>query len=453
MTQLHSPPRLLVLPLLMLLSCGEPEPSNPRDAGAPLGTGGSDGTANTDATAGTDATDAPDVAEGSEVTDAGTDATGQPDATEATEPEPCPDGTEEFVDGNGEPQCCGGETPQWCPPSGEGFAGACQVAGTDCTTLKQCGKGWHACPSGLTSHCSGDGETVCCGGASPTWCPPDGATLGICAQAAADCGQTLDCGEGFAACDVGQEAHCTSDAKLACCGGEAATWCGPGDGIDASFPGQCFATGSVCDTVSPGHAGAWIACTSDEVAGWDAEGKLVCCGPELPVLCEAYDGLDSSFDGSVCLPEGTLCGSLTKNAEGTGWDWCSGDANYGLAADSTLLCCAGDTPKLCAGGITVFDGDTAYQSSLAEVLPPATCADQCTANSDCNGDIPLKCKEPTNEFCNQCVASPKAYPIPYPGGCWPAEQDCGRIYKCADAFVGCAYESCYCWNEQKFSIW
>jgi hypothetical protein len=108
--------------------------------------------------------------------------------------------------------------------------------------------------------------------------------------------------------------------------------------------------------------------------------------------------------------------------------------------------------------VNAYDGDAASQASSTTFPPTNSCVGQCNKDELCSSDgssefPPTKCKQPANELCNQCVATPKAYPLSYAGGCWPAGQDCSRLYLCGETYQACSQASCYCWMGSLFANW
>ena len=385
-----------------------------------------------------------------------------PDGTDCTTVHKNADGTwvvctgdqDAYVDANNKLQCCEGDVPSWCPPTAPGYPGGCQAKEADCSTLMQCGKGWDICQTGQMGHCEGDGTQACCDAATaPGWCEPNADHNGFCAQADVDCMQALDCGDaGWAACSAGAIAHCKTDGALACCGAEQ-TWCEPGVGLAPSFPGGCLGASADCATVASDGAGGWIACTTTEAGGLDELGALRCCGGETaPVWCAPGSGTDGTWPGDACLGVGIDCDSITKN--GDAWDMCESEKQWGTTLSGELLCCGGATPTLCDGGLQVKDGDQAYLESVIAITPTkAPCTTQCTPEAFCPGPPPMKCKMPSNSACNQCVASAAIYKIAFTGACFPADQDCGKIYKCGGEFQSCNHSSCWCWENVLHANW
>lgn len=363
----------------------------------------------------------------------------------------CTTGFDAFVDATGTLVCCGGEQPAWCPANEAGYGGGCWPAGSDCNALLQCGKGWDLCSTEQTGYCNGEGTATCCGPGAHAWCGPNGEHGGFCAPEGSDCSTAIQClDSAWLVCPQGQSSHCTADAALECCTDLDPMWCDPN--AEIGFGGGCFAEGIDCSTLTPDGQGGFDACLATQYTGLDAAGKLKCC--TSTITCPVGSGLQSDYDGSECLPFGTSCDTLAAKPDG-GWAYCSEDVvSFGLADDGTLLCCGGDTPKLCEAGVKVPDGKKGQEWSMAAFPPKEECSSQCTLGTTCSkiGGVVAQCRQP-GTLCNQCVADPYAFKVPFAGGCYPADFDCSRIYHCGDMFQVCEWSSCYCWNGSLSYPW
>jgi hypothetical protein len=207
--------------------------------------------------------------------------------------------------------------------------------------------------------------------------------------------------------------------------------------------------------MSPSAQGTWTACTFDDDWGLDASGELLCCNGDTPKLCSIYDGVDQDFDGGTCLPAGASCKALQKNSSGTGWNYCLVSQNYGVDGNGQLHCC-GDTIPVFCGESTVYDGDAAYAYSKAQKPPVSMCGinnQTCEVDSQCVVTDGKAMKCKFFGTCKHCIAAAMAFDTVYPGGCWPQGTYCDKLVKCGGQFHLCNGNNCYCWDGKLSVGW
>jgi hypothetical protein len=286
--------------------------------------------------------------------------------------------------------CCPTSEPLYCE-STEGYPGGCQQADLVCDTLFQCGDDWLLCEGDKQVACGSDGTGGCCEPGGATWCPTAGEQPGFCAGPDADCDQVLQCGDSQAVCDTGESIHCDAEGNGLCCGVETPAWCPPGSGGQPTFSGACMPAESSCATLTPGDNDTWTACKITDTVGNDVDGKVHCCGGDLPLWCPPGTGEgDLLYPGDQCLPADVDCTTLTWNANESSWTSCTTAViAFDVDTDGNLVCCAVDTPTLCPIG-TGFKDD--FDGS------------QCLANdTDCDtlfkeGDTWTHCTVTDNEY-------------------------------------------------------
>lgn len=118
----------------------------------------------------------------------------------------CAAGQAPFCGNNGPFVCCDAEQATFCDIEGDGYG--CWPAGTDCSSITQCGQDWVACAEGETGHCSADGEWACCGSDEPKYCAVDSAAP-ACWPANTDCSTIAKCGSDWLGCASGKSLDCS----------------------------------------------------------------------------------------------------------------------------------------------------------------------------------------------------------------------------------------------------
>ncbi len=301
----------------------------------------------------------------------------------------------------GDGLCCDESLPAWCAPYSAGnpdFPGACMPADTSCATISSSENGWTACKTSDVVGRTATGGPVCCGGETPVWCNPSPNTdpdpSTECFPASINC-DTLFWDADQASwqyCDIDAAAYGTTASNtLICCDDANPVLCPIGSGLEKNFDGAiCLPADTNCDSLlfnTENNQWDWCSVAAPAFGAAD-DGSLTCCGSANPLLCDKGTGTLGSFDGSLCVPADTPCGSLTPKTTPGQWDWCDpGTAEYGLDLDFQLICC--DQPANSVWCGTETDG-----KDSAQCFPAGTNCKSLTPNPDgkgwqqCIGDGP-----------------------------------------------------------------